>query len=136
LADEDAAAFRAVFGAYKLPTASDGDKAERRARIQAALREAADVPLRTAAVARSVLHLAESILPGANVNVLSDVAVAAASARAALEAAIVNVEVNRAALDDPGERERLTTAIDGFSAELGHATAVIAAVRERVRRWA
>jgi formiminotetrahydrofolate cyclodeaminase len=134
LANEDAHAFRAVVAAYKLPATTDGDKGERAARIQAALYMAADVPLRTAAVARGVLRLADSVLPGANVNVLSDVAVAAASARAALEAAIVNVEVNRAALDDPAERERLTSVVGGFAGDLDHATAVVAAVRERVGR--
>jgi len=45
------------------------------------------------------------ILPHANVNVLSDVAVAASSAQAALESAVVNVEINRNAITDASERD-------------------------------
>lgn len=56
------------------------------------------MPLRTARVATEIIGLAERILAGANVNVLSDVAVAASSARAALEAAVMNVTVNLASM--------------------------------------
>ncbi len=62
-------------------------EAEREARgreIQRALAAAADVPRRTADVAAEVVGLAESVMAGANPNVVSDVAASAASARAAL----------------------------------------------------
>jgi methenyltetrahydrofolate cyclohydrolase len=107
LAADDAAAFTAVTTAYRLPKGTDEEKAARGEAIQEALREAADVPLRTAALAAEILQLARRIRPGANVNVLSDVAVAAVSARAAMQAAAVNVEVNRAAMTDVVARARL-----------------------------
>jgi formiminotetrahydrofolate cyclodeaminase len=107
LAEEDARVFTAVTEAYRLPKGSDEEKAARTAAIQKALVAAAEVPLRTAAVAGEVLELARRIRAGANVNVLSDVAVAAISARAAMQAAAVNVEVNRAAMADVGARARL-----------------------------
>lgn len=123
LAAADAAAFRAVSEAYKLRD---------QAAIQAALVGAADVPMRTAAVAVAVIDLAGRVLAGANVNVISDVAVAASAARAALEAAAVNVEVNIAAMRDEGRRAALR-------AELGHhlpsgpvADSIVAAVRARI----
>jgi methenyltetrahydrofolate cyclohydrolase len=84
--------------------------------------------------ASAVLDLAELILPGANVNVLSDVAVAASSARAGLEAAIINIEINRGAIRDEAERVRLGDAIAGLERDLDRAAAVVATVRKGLAR--
>lgn len=134
LADEDARAFTAVTDAYKLPRATDEDKAARTAAIQRALLGAADVPVRTGIAARTVLDQAELILPGANVNVLSDVAVAASSARAGLEAAIINIEINRAAIKDEAEKARLGEAVEAIERDLDRAAAVVATVRKGLSR--
>ena len=107
LAEEDAEAFTGVTDAYRLPKGTEEEKAARSGAIQEALVRAAEVPLRTAALAGEVLGLARRIRPGANVNVLSDVAVAAVSARAAMQAAAVNVAVNRASMTDVVARARL-----------------------------
>jgi len=109
-------------------------KVARTAAIQRALVGAAEVPVRTGAAASAVLDLAELILPGANVNVLSDVAVAASSARAGLEAAIINIEINRGALKDEAERVRLGDAINGLERDLERAAAVVATVRKGLAR--
>ncbi len=82
LAAEDAAAFTAVIGAYRLPRSTGEEAAARSAQIQAALAAAADVPRRTAQAAIAVLELAEELAPIGNANVISDAAVAAAAARA------------------------------------------------------
>jgi formiminotetrahydrofolate cyclodeaminase len=134
LAEQDAVAFGAVSEAYGLPKDSDADKAARRAAIQEALVGAAEVPLLTAERAVEVIDLAAGILDGANVNVVSDVAVAAASARAALVSARINVEINLAALDagdvHDGLAARLAAAdVDGASAR---ADALVEAVRVRI----
>jgi formiminotetrahydrofolate cyclodeaminase len=134
LADDDARAFTAVTDAYKLPKSTDEEKAARTAAIQQSLLGAADVPVRTAVAASAVLDLAERILPGANVNVLSDVAVAASSARAALDAAIVNVEINRAAIKDEAVRERLGDAVAAAERDLDRADALVATVRKGIAR--
>lgn len=132
LAGEDAEAFAAVAEAYRLPRATDEDRAERSRRIQAALVGAASVPERTAVAAGQVLDLGEEILPGANVNVISDVAAAASSARSALECALVNVEVNRSAITDEDLRSELGRAVDRIEADVARAGALVAAVRERL----
>ncbi len=134
LADDDARAFTAVTDAYKLPRTTDGEKAARTAAIQRALLGAAEVPVRTAAAGGAVLDLAELILPGANVNVLSDVAVAASSARAGLEAAIINIEINRAAIKDEAEKARLGDAVAAIERDLDRAAAVVATVRKGLAR--
>ena len=134
LVAEDATAFTAVTDAYKLPRATDEDKAARTAAIQQALLGAADVPVRTARAASTVVDLAERILPGANVNVLSDVAIAASSARAGLEGAIVNIEINRVAIKDEAEKARLGDAIAASERDLDRADAVVATVRKGLAR--
>jgi formiminotetrahydrofolate cyclodeaminase len=132
LADADAAAFSAVIDAYRLPKDSDADKAVRAGAIQAALIGAVEVPLRTAAVAAAIIDLAGRIMDGANPNVLSDVAVAAASARAALDAAVVNVEVNLGAMKDAARRGAIRTELDKHVAAAAAADGIVTAVRERI----
>lgn len=130
LVSEDAVAFAAVIAAYKLPK---DDEAARRTAIQHALRGAAAVPLKTAERAVEVIVLAERVLDGANVNVVSDVAVAASSARAALQSAQVNVEVNLASLSDI-VRADLQARLDGcdVAGASVRADAVVAAVRAKI----
>jgi formiminotetrahydrofolate cyclodeaminase len=132
LADDDARAFAAVAGAYRLPKDTEEAQRERSAAIQAALVEAADVPLRTAVLAAEVIGLAERILDGANPNVLGDVAVAASAARSALESAEVNVAANIASMTDAGQRDRFAARLAGASPAAGRAEAVLRAVRERI----
>ncbi|HEX8008914.1 MAG TPA: cyclodeaminase/cyclohydrolase family protein [Trebonia sp.] len=134
LADADARAFGAVTAAYRLPKATEEERRARTQAIQSALVGAADVPLRTAALAAAVIGLAAEILPGANVNVISDVAVAASSARAALDAAALNVEVNMAAMQDEAAREDLARQLERHAMAADQAGQVIATVRERIRQ--
>ncbi len=134
LADEDAAAFGAVAAAYQMPKASAAKKAARSEAIQAALIEAAAVPLRIAAVAAEIIKAAGRILEGANVNVLSDVGVAATSARAALEGATLNVEVNLAAMTDKNARTAISDELATYAWASAAADEIVAAVRERILR--
>jgi formiminotetrahydrofolate cyclodeaminase len=134
LAAEDAEAFEAVAAAYKLSKDTDEAAQIRTEAIQHALVRAADVPLRTAELAAAVIALAGRILDGANVNVISDVAVAAASARAALEAASINVEINLAAMNDPTRRTEIAVALNKHTSAGQDARDTIAAVRERIAK--
>ena len=133
LAEADARAFTAVTDAYKLPKQTDEEKAARSRAIQQALVGAADVPLRTAAAAAEVVELCRRILPGANVNVLSDVAVAAASARAALDSAAINVWVNLASMTDAATREATASRLEAHLAAVEGADEVVRTVGERIR---
>jgi methenyltetrahydrofolate cyclohydrolase len=132
LADADARAFTAVTDAYKLPKGTDEEKAARGRAIQQALHGAADVPLRTAAAAAEVVGLCRRILPGGNVNVMSDVGVAAASARAALTAAAINVRVNLAAMTDAAARDAAAGALDKHLSSVAGADEVVRAVADRI----
>jgi methenyltetrahydrofolate cyclohydrolase len=132
LVDEDAAAFGAVATAYKLPKESESERTERAARIEEALVGAADVPRRTAEAAGEILDLAETALPGANPNLLADLAAAASSARAGLEIALVNIEVNRHALHSKEHREVLGAVMGTIEADIKKADRLVAAVRDRI----
>lgn len=132
LAAADAAAFGAVSQAYRLPKESAQEKAARARAIQGALIEAADVPLRVAAVAAEVIGLSDRILAGANVNVISDVAVAASAGRAALDSAVINVEINLAAMSDASARAALRGDLDRLAPASAVADRVVAAVRHRI----
>jgi formiminotetrahydrofolate cyclodeaminase len=132
LAAEDAAAFTAVIDAYRLPREGDEEAQERAASIQSALAGAADVPRRTARAASEVLDLAQRIAPLGNLNVISDAAAGAASARAALQTALVNIDANRASITDAALRADLDEAVAAIRRELERADGIVAAVRERM----
>jgi glutamate formiminotransferase/formiminotetrahydrofolate cyclodeaminase len=89
--DADAGSYIAVMKAYKAARESTdgGGKA-----INAALREAANVPLGVAEKAVEVARIAKSLQPITNPNMASDLTTAIALSRAALEGALANVAIN------------------------------------------
>jgi methenyltetrahydrofolate cyclohydrolase len=115
LADEDEEVFTAVMASYKLPRGTDEEKAARRTAIDTALAAAAQVPLDVAGVAAEVIRLADALVPLSNPNVLSDVGVAAATARGALDSSVINVEVNLALLKDPAKEGALAAALAPYT---------------------
>ena len=86
---------------------ASAQQTERSMAIQAALREAAAVPLETARLCAALLQLAEAAAPLLNPSVISDVMVGAVLAQAALESAALNVEVNLAATTDASAADQL-----------------------------
>lgn len=132
LADEDATAFTTVMDAYKLPKQTEEEQRARSAAIEGAMIHAAAVPLHTGIVASRILDLVSEVLPGANLNVISDLAVAAASAGAALDGAAINIAVNRGSIRDSGERTRLAEALTRIESDRKRANALVAAVQERI----
>jgi formiminotetrahydrofolate cyclodeaminase len=100
LIDEDTAAFNEVVAALRLPKATDADKERRRTALQQAYRRAADVPLRTAKLAIEVLDLSVEVARKGNKNSITDAAVAAYMAHAAVLSALLNVRINLTAIKD------------------------------------
>ncbi len=121
LAQADLEAFNRLSAAYKLPRTTDADIAIRRDGIQASLRRATEVPLRTARAAAAILPLCPGVAERGNQAAVSDIGVAALLAHAAVRSALMNVEINLRLLEDPiykrqvrSEVERLT---EGLAAE-------------------
>jgi len=90
LVDEDAAAFREVMAAYKVP----GEGTDRRKAIRTALERAAEVPLRTAEACVEVQRLATVAARLGNENALTDALVGASLAEAGAKGAVWNIAVN------------------------------------------
>lgn len=94
--DADAEAYNSVMSAYKQAknaTASDS-------LIDSALKQATSVPLNVAERAREVLTIVQALVPVTNPNMKSDLTTGAALARAAIEGALANVEINLESLSD------------------------------------
>jgi formiminotetrahydrofolate cyclodeaminase len=132
LAAADVEAFGAVSEAYKLPKETDEQRQARTEQIQRALVGATEVPLNTAVLAGEVIKLARRIADGTNVNVLADVAAAAIAARAALEVALINVEVNLAAISDPSRGKELSERLAEVSWLAVEAERSVRRIRSRI----
>jgi len=125
LAEADVEAFNRLLAAYKLPRTTESDIAIRRDAIQASLRRATEVPLRTARAAASILPLCPPVAERGNQTAVSDVGVAAFFAHAAVKAALLNVEINLNLLEDRiyirqvrAEVTRLTETLDEDAARI------------------
>ena len=94
--DADAESFNVVMKAYRQAKQSaDGDSM-----IDAALKQATSVPLGVAESAREIAAIVEKLRPITNPNMKSDLTTAAALARAAIEGAAANVEINLESIKD------------------------------------
>jgi len=94
--DADAESYNLVMKAYKAAKESpDGDGA-----INAALKQATNVPLGVAERVAEVVRIASRLIPITNPNMKSDLATAIALAKAASAGALANVEINLASLKD------------------------------------
>ncbi|MDP3717906.1 MAG: cyclodeaminase/cyclohydrolase family protein [Acidobacteriota bacterium] len=100
LADADAAAFDLVMNAYRLPKATDDDKAARSAAIQAALQGATTVPLQTLRACAAAMAHADTVAASGNRSAVSDVGVAIGLLEAAAAGAEANVRINLASVRD------------------------------------
>ncbi len=107
LADRDATAFGGVMAAFKMPKDTDEQKAARSAAIQAGYEQAAVVPMETARRAVDLMEAAEEATARGNPHAASDGVSAAASLHCAALCAVVNVEINAAALKDEAKRRAM-----------------------------
>ena len=94
LVDLDTDAYNAVTAAYRMPKATDEEKATRSATIAKAMRQATEVPLETCERSAEVLRAAALALAHGNPNAASDVRTAMSLCRAALDAGAENVRAN------------------------------------------
>jgi formiminotetrahydrofolate cyclodeaminase len=96
--DADSAAYDAVVKAHKEAKAVGGSGSE--AQIDAALRQATNVPLSVAEKSKKVVQIASALEGITNPNMRSDLTTAQALAKAAVTGARANVEINLASLKD------------------------------------
>ena len=97
---DDVDVFNKVMAAYGMPKETDEEKQKRTEGIQAALKEATDVPLACAKLCHQVIGLCESAAEKGNTNVVSDAGVALLAGYAGLRSAALNVYINIGGIKD------------------------------------
>ncbi len=129
----DIDAYQEVMNAYLLPKATEEEKRKRKEAIQRSLKKAADPPLFTAATSLKVMKLCQEAVEKGNPNAVSDAAVGALLADAALRGGIFNVLINLSALEDKkyvqklkNELKRLTFEGENIKKE------IMARVKEKI----
>lgn len=100
LADRDTTAFDGVMAAYRLPKATDDEKAARTREIQAALRGATEVPLETLRACVAAIDHGRVVQEFGNRSAESDAGVAMGLLQAAADGAAANVRINLGGLKD------------------------------------
>ena len=112
-ADADGASFAGVVGARRMPARNDEERRARANAVEEALKGAATVPLETASLAVQVGELLETLAELGEPAWLSDSAVGAQLALAAVVAARYNVLVNASEIEDEEfTREHVSRADD------------------------
>jgi formiminotetrahydrofolate cyclodeaminase len=134
LVDEDAGAYERVVAARKLPKESPEDREKRKAALDAAFREAVEVPLRTIRLAKDLAEAVARLAPISNPNLITDVAVGAILAEAAFEGARLNVLVNLPSIADTLYRSKTIAEADTIGRTIRERkSSVIAKVQEALK---
>lgn len=134
-ADEDGASFAGVVGARRMPARTDEERRARANAVEEALKGAAAVPLEVASLAVQVGELLETLAELGEPAWLSDSAVGAQLALAAVVSARYNVLVNASEIEDEEfTGEHLSRADDLLERARGIAERVEASLMESIGR--
>ena len=98
--DRDSEAYDRVFACFKMPKATDEEKAARSAAIQEDTKFAAQVPMEVARRAYGLMDTIAQVARKGNQNAVTDACVAMMAARSAVLAALMNVRINLGSLKD------------------------------------
>ncbi|CCX44789.1 glutamate formimidoyltransferase [Prevotella sp. CAG:1031] len=112
LVDEDTAAFNKIMAVFSMPKSTPEEKAARAEALETATLYATEVPLRTMEASYDVFDYAEAMAREGNPASVSDAAVGALAARAAVVGALLNVRINAAGLKNRENAEKLLTRAD------------------------
>jgi glutamate formiminotransferase/formiminotetrahydrofolate cyclodeaminase len=104
LADQDSDAYDSVVAAYRLPKATDEEKATRKQAVQRGMRAATDTPLETLRTIAEAARHARAIAQCGYSAAASDVRVALELLEAAAAGAAANVQTNLSSLEDESFR--------------------------------
>lgn len=112
LVDEDTAAFNKIMAVFSMPKSTPEEKAARAEALETATLYATEVPLRTMEASYDVFDYAEAMAREGNPASVSDAAVGALAARAAVVGALLNVRINAAGLKNRENAEKLLARAD------------------------
>jgi formiminotetrahydrofolate cyclodeaminase len=131
LADDDAAAYSSYMEARRLPHATKEEELVRAAAARDAARQAATIPLTIVQQCHRQIDIVERCAGRTNVNLASDLDVAALLLEGAAKGAAANVAVNLAAVGDEGFADAVLAELDQRLRQIQGATA---RTRERVHK--
>jgi len=121
LVDEDTNAFNKIIDAVRMAKETDEEKTARSKAIQDATIYAIEIPLQTVKVAYDVFELCKKMVQEGNPNSLSDAAVGALCARAAVFGANLNVRINCKDLSDGTLAKKYVNEANEFLEKANHA---------------
>jgi glutamate formiminotransferase / formiminotetrahydrofolate cyclodeaminase len=107
LVDDDTDAFNTIMDAFSLPKKTDEEKKNRKDAIQAATKNAIEVPLTVMKVCLESMQVIKAMSETGNPNSASDAGVGALCAAAAVSGAFLNVKINAATYDDAQYVEKI-----------------------------
>jgi len=102
LVDEDTEAFNKIMSAIRLPKSSSDEKQARKTALEAATKNAIEVPLRVMKTAMESYSLLDLMAKEGNPASVSDAGVGALCTHAAIHGACLNVQINCAGFSDEG----------------------------------
>ncbi|MGQ9678978.1 MAG: glutamate formimidoyltransferase [bacterium] len=118
LMEEDAASFKQVMAAYKLPKMTELERQERERAISEALKVAAEVPFRTMQLALETLQLSRAVVQFGNKSSISDAGVGTMNLDTAFRGARLNVLINLNGIKDRSFVAEMRESVDEMSAEM------------------
>ena len=135
LVEKDAEFFFPLSRADGMPKDTPEQAAKKEEVLQAALKDAALVPLEIVRVAVEALDLIEVYAEKGSVLAVSDAGCAAAFCKAAMEGAKLNVLINTGSMKDASLKAQIETDLDSLLAKgTLKADAIYAAVESRLRK--
>ena len=115
--DRDSEAYDSVFACFKMPKATDEEKAARSAAIQEATKFAALVPMQVARNAYELMTVIMDVARLGNRNAVTDACVAMMTARTCVLGALLNVRINLTSIKDEAFVRRMAEKADFLESE-------------------
>lgn len=109
LVDEDTRAFNQIMEAFGLPKGTEHEKRARKTAIQAATKNAMEVPFKVMEEGLAAMQVCLAMAKLGNPNSITDAGVGALCARAAVRGAFMNVKVNALGLEDKDFADEMLT---------------------------
>lgn len=118
LAQADADAFGLFMNALALPKETDEEKAIRKEALQNAYKSAGSVPFEIGELANQIFDLADIAVQQGNTNLVTDGAIAAINARAAVRAAFLNVRINLMGIKDEAFSKEMREKMEAIESQI------------------
>ena len=133
MVDADTAAFNMIISAFALPKGSEEEKKARTAAVQAATKNAIEVPFKVMELSYQSLEVIRAMVEKGNPNSVTDAGVGALCARSAVMGSFMNVRINAAGYTDKKFVEELVA--KGYEIQkktLEEESAIIKFVNEKI----